>query len=107
MLLAIAVERWPRVSRRTSGVLLAAAVAIGAVAVPLYTVGPLSERGNGSSVVYAPVMALAFAFLVASMVLAPGPSRLGRALRSRAAVGVGVISYGVFLWHFPVIEALR
>jgi peptidoglycan/LPS O-acetylase OafA/YrhL len=107
MLLAVAVEYWSVVPASASRIFLAVAVGIGALAVPLYGVGPLSDKGNGSSVLYAPVMAIAFAFVIASLVMAPAPTLLGRALRTRVVLGLGVISYGVFLWHFPVMDALQ
>ena len=32
----------------------------------------------------------------------PGPNPLARVLRTRPAVGLGLISYGVYLWHWPI-----
>ena len=48
------------------------------------------------------VLGLAFALLVLSVAL-PGSSRLTRALEWRWVVGAGLISYGVYLWHTPLI----
>ena len=43
--------------------------------------------------------------LVASVSRAPG-SRLGRLLALRPVVAVGVVSYGLYLWHWPVYVVL-
>jgi peptidoglycan/LPS O-acetylase OafA/YrhL len=57
----------------------------------------LDYRGPGSA---------AFATaLVISAVLLPS-SRLGRLLETRPLVSVGSISYGLYLWHFPIFVAL-
>lgn len=57
---------------------------------------------------YNTVMALACTLLLALVVLAP-PDRsyLVRFLEMRWLVGLGLISYSVFLWHDPLIFALR
>ena len=60
---------------------------------------------------YNTLMALACALLVALVVL-PGnhgrrPPLLVRTLETRPLVGIGVISYSVFLWHQPLIFWLR
>ena len=55
------------------------------------------------------VMASGCALLLALVVLQPSrmrPSRLVRILETRALVGLGVISYSVFLWHEPLIRWL-
>ena len=57
---------------------------------------------------YNTLMALACALLLALVVLPP-PDRsyLVRLLETRWLVGLGIISYSVFLWHDPVILFLR
>jgi peptidoglycan/LPS O-acetylase OafA/YrhL len=35
------------------------------------------------------------------------PSLLGRLLSTRLLVWVGTISYGLYLWHFPVLRVLQ
>ena len=57
---------------------------------------------------YNTLMALACALLVALVVLTP-PDRsyLVRLLETRWLVGLGIISYSVFLWHDPIIWFLR
>jgi peptidoglycan/LPS O-acetylase OafA/YrhL len=55
------------------------------------------------------LMAAAFGLLLALVVLQRSPaqpSRLTRILETRALVGIGVISYSVFLWHEPLIRWL-
>jgi peptidoglycan/LPS O-acetylase OafA/YrhL len=49
---------------------------------------------------------LAFALLVAATVLAPGQQRAWTGVAGRVPVGLGAISYGVFLWHAPLLRAL-
>lgn len=107
MLFAIGAEVWPVVSARSSMLLLAAGIGVALAAQPLYALGPEAAHGNGSSVGYAPVMAAAFALVLASVVLAERTNAVGRLLATRPLVAVGVISYGVFLWHYPLIKVLR
>jgi peptidoglycan/LPS O-acetylase OafA/YrhL len=55
--------------------------------------------------VFDPLIALLCALLLARIVLAPAgrrPSRLVRMLDSRPFAGLGLISYSVFLWNYPV-----
>ncbi len=69
-------------------VVVAAAVALGAAS-------PATWRGGFL------VVALATAAVVAAVVVVPaGP--LARVLSLRPLVWVGTISYGIYLWHFPV-----
>lgn len=50
--------------------------------------------------------------VIAALVLLPaafgsdGPGRFRRALRHRSLTWLGLVSYGIFLWQFPVIIAL-
>jgi peptidoglycan/LPS O-acetylase OafA/YrhL len=55
-------------------------------------------------------MALACALLLAAVVLPAAStrqSRLVRLLESRPFLFAGLVSYSVFLWHFPVIDAMK
>jgi peptidoglycan/LPS O-acetylase OafA/YrhL len=52
------------------------------------------------------LIALGFAALVAGAALGAGRI-LDSALRWRPLVFIGVISYSLYLWHYPVLEALR
>jgi peptidoglycan/LPS O-acetylase OafA/YrhL len=108
MLLAIAVEVWPRVSARRSRELLAAGIAV-AVGVSLvgFNLGARSPYGNGSGGVFAPLMDVAFALLLASVLMRGEQTVLGRMLSSRPLVLAGTISYGMYLWHMLVILRLR
>ena len=52
-----------------------------------------------------PLLALAAAVILASSA-APTPSRLNRALGWAPLVLVGQVSYGIYLWHWPVFTLL-
>jgi len=41
------------------------------------------------------------------VVASPGPHRAGRLLASRTAVAIGLISYPLYLWHWPLLSLLR
>ena len=41
------------------------------------------------------------------VVLAAGASSVGRALSASAFQGLGLVSYSLYLWHYPVLLALR
>ena len=59
---------------------------------------------DGSAIYYGPgaaAVGLAVALLIAGL---EAGSPLIRVLSFRPVVGLGLISYGVYLWHFPVIQ---
>jgi peptidoglycan/LPS O-acetylase OafA/YrhL len=57
---------------------------------------------------YNTVMALSCALLLALVVLAePERSRFVRLLETRPLVAAGTVSYSIFLWHHPLILALK
>ena len=69
------------------------------------TFGDLPKAGEmGRQVLYA---ATAFFLLLPAIFGPQDRSRIRRALRSRPAHAFGVISYGVFLWHFDWLVQLR
>ena len=49
--------------------------------------------------------ALAAGLLICSLLSAPN-SRIARLLEARPLVGVGKVSYGLYLWHFPIFLGL-
>jgi len=81
---------------------LAAAVALGGMAVALLVIdgqGPTYYRGG--------LVAFTLAALVVIVAVTGGPpGRVAQVLSWRPLVGLGAISYGVYLWHWPVIVYL-
>jgi peptidoglycan/LPS O-acetylase OafA/YrhL len=107
MLLAVAVEVWPRVSVRRSRSLLALGVAVGVVVnLGAYHLGAPSPYGNGSASMFATGMDVAFALALASVLMRGERTVLGRVLSARPLVAAGTISYGIYLWHMLVILGL-
>jgi len=106
MLLAVALERWPTVSVRTSRAMLATAFAVAVVANLHNRLGPHDPYGNGSGLIFPRLMVIAFALTLASVLMRDGQTILGRALSSRGLVAAGTVSYGIYLWHFLLIERL-
>lgn len=51
--------------------------------------------------------ATGFALIIAGVAMATSRSRLGRALSWRPLVALGTVSYGVYLWHVPLLLAGR
>ena len=75
----------------------------------LFRSGPAAAYGNGSSVFFGETMTVAFALVLASVLIRGEATPIGRALASRLAVGLGTISYGIYLWHgaaYPQMERL-
>ena len=91
-------EELPAGARRA---LLAAAVAL---------LGALIARADWTSPWMSGLGYVAVSLTVVLVLLALGsaqPSLLGRLLSIRALVWVGTISYGLYLWHFPVLRVLQ
>jgi peptidoglycan/LPS O-acetylase OafA/YrhL len=86
--------------------LTAAALVLDAVLTPLAL-----DRGWLDHYVYDTLMAMGCALLLALVVLpygpAPGRSSLHRLLETPPLAITGLISYGVFLWHEPLLWWLR
>jgi peptidoglycan/LPS O-acetylase OafA/YrhL len=77
--------------------------ALGAAYVLWIAIVPL-EEGIHLTVGH-PILNLAASLIVVSLML-PGPSALRRILEFPALVWVGKISYGLYLWHLLVYQAL-
>lgn len=91
-----------------------ALVALIAVAVPTTTfMTNLTEATGGdvSHYAYQTLMAISCGLLLALVALSVAGrahrSRLARALDARPLVAVGIVSYSLFLWHEPLLLALR
>jgi peptidoglycan/LPS O-acetylase OafA/YrhL len=101
--LALAAARWPRPSAR-GRVLLGLAATVGAV-----SAGWLWTHADGTDGWLYPagllVDALAVAAVLAHAVLVPG-SLTGRVLALPGLPALGRISYGVYLWHWPLFAWL-
>jgi peptidoglycan/LPS O-acetylase OafA/YrhL len=106
MLLAVALERWPYVSTRTSRIMLGMALAIAVAANVHDRLGPHDPYGNGSGLVFQRLMVVAFALTLASVLMRDQQTMLGRLLSSRVLVAAGTVSYGIYLWHFLIIWEL-
>jgi peptidoglycan/LPS O-acetylase OafA/YrhL len=106
MMLAVALERWPTVSVRTGRLMLGTAISI-AVAANLHNrLGPHDPYGNGSGLIFPRLMVIAFALTLASVLMRDEQTILGRVLSSRILVAAGTVSYGIYLWHFLIIQRL-
>lgn len=94
-----------RPDRSTTRALLAA----GAVLVALDALVKAAAPANGvdATVLFSSIRDLpsgiGFALIVAALAAAPP----GRLLGSRAMVGMGIVSYGFYLWHVPVLMVMR
>jgi peptidoglycan/LPS O-acetylase OafA/YrhL len=69
-----------------------------------------TQRGELGHFVYGPLTAIACALLLAAIVISRngrGHDKSVRWLKWRPLVGLGVVSYGLFLWHLPLIYWLR
>jgi peptidoglycan/LPS O-acetylase OafA/YrhL len=107
MLLAVALEVVPSASIASARRALLAGLCVAFGANFLYGSGAQSPYGNGSGVLFAPLMAFAFALLLASSLVSPRPTVLGRILTAKPILAAGTISYGIYLWHFLVIQRLQ
>lgn len=111
MALALVVERRAHEERslrvRDTRLLLAAAFVLALLATPLAHAVPTPLPGEGlSRVAFTPLMAIAFALVLGSMVLADRPTLLTRVLSRPTLVWLGSISYGLYLWHEPFLLQL-
>ena len=91
----------PSLARRTPRVLLiaagcAASVGLVVVMANLDATSPSLYRGAYAAIGILIVIVLAAA-------AQPGRNPLGRAFSIRPLVGLGLISYGVYLWHWPAV----
>jgi peptidoglycan/LPS O-acetylase OafA/YrhL len=88
-------ERW---ARARAGLIVAGC--LGVVALLVLT----ARLTTSSTALYAGGYGLVAVMLVVVLAAAaqPGPNPLARALEVRPLVGLGLISYGIYLWHWPL-----
>ena len=89
-----AMQRRPRLGSTTSWLGLAAAVGLAAAFVRIGDTDPRMYRGGFL------VVAVLSTVVIAAVILGRGPLRW--VLERPLMVRIGVISYGVYLWHWPV-----
>jgi peptidoglycan/LPS O-acetylase OafA/YrhL len=77
------------------------AVTLAGLSLKLWTSGALTFEAAQT------VTAVSCGLLLALVVFAPPRSRLLRLLEGRWAVAAGAASYGIFLWHEPILRLLR
>ncbi len=98
MALAIAYELRPTARSRwhSAGIYLLAAATLGAA---------LSiEQSSTWGVLYQPLTGVSFALVVGVVAMpALGRSRLRALLSTRPLVGLGTVSYGIYVWHWPIV----
>ena len=86
------------------------AIAVAAVGTYAFTTHSMTGWGQLTNSPLNTVMAASCALLLALVVLPPASTRqsaIVRALETRPVLFVGLVSYSVFLWHLPVIHAMR
>lgn len=88
---------------RATGILMALGVAV--IAWNAYVYEAWDGDSFSRAVLAKLPTALGFALVVAAAAAGTGPTV--RWLRARPLVGVGVVSYGLYLWHLPLILAIR
>jgi peptidoglycan/LPS O-acetylase OafA/YrhL len=105
MALAVVHARWETgrltVTRRMRGAAILIAVALSIVATKAQAGGQLDFLDSQT------LMAVAGMLLLGFVVFAPPGALSVRVLESRPFAAAGVLSYGVFLWHWPLLNALR
>ena len=94
-------------SKRVANACLAAGIA--AVVAMVYIAAPHGDFFARQDVPYMfihhTLTGIAFGTLVLG---AAGPTRIGRALfANRPMIFLGLISYSLYLWHYPLLEAMR
>ena len=103
MLVAVWAERRPRLGSRATALLVAAGASL------VVLDGFWHETAARDAFVRAGLASLpaaaGFALIVSAAVAGRGPAVAW--LRARALVAVGVGSYGVYLWHVPLLMAAR
>jgi peptidoglycan/LPS O-acetylase OafA/YrhL len=111
MLLAVALIAWRDAGspqpRFLGSSLLTGAVLIGVLATSQTLDHPRSYMASAYGVLlYEPLMALAFALVLAFALIGERANVVSSFLSRRPAAWIGLISYGIYIWHSPIIHAI-
>lgn len=91
----------PRLGHRSRALLRVGAMTI------LWVAFATRRAGSWSGVYFSTVCSIGFGCLVAAAVLGPPKDLWARALSGRPLLWLGTISFSVYLWHEPIMLALR
>ncbi|MDQ2811174.1 MAG: acyltransferase [Actinomycetota bacterium] len=103
--MAVAIFAAAQGGRRPLGSRVRLALRLAALAI-VSVAFAIRQANAWSGVYFSTLCAAGFGGLVAAAVLGPLEDRWGRALSCRPLLGLGAISYSIYLWHEPVLLAL-
>lgn len=102
-LLFLIVNRWPILFPRFSGLLSSMGVLLLVLPIMLAPNGEVIEKSIGV-LSWTSICVIGAALII---IFANQQNRVGRLLSLRPLVGIGMISYGLYLWHYPIFTFAR